>query len=143
MNLDTITEEWKKDSVIDQIMLDQATLRIPQLHQKYLSWRNEFSLLQKRKRQELKKLQHYKTLYYGGRLSAEEYKEPLNHKILKGEIPTWVEVDDEVNKIESQLDYYQEIVFTLDDILKQIHQLSYNIKNIIQWRTFVGGTGGI
>ena len=53
MDLPTIQEMWKKDSVIDQVMLDEASLKIPQLHQKYLVLLNEFNLLRKRKRQEL------------------------------------------------------------------------------------------
>ena len=45
MDLPTIQEMWKKDSVIDKIMLDEASLKIPQLHQKYLVLLNEFNLL--------------------------------------------------------------------------------------------------
>jgi hypothetical protein len=38
-----------------------------------------------------------------------------------------------------QLDYYNAVIRTLEEILKQVHQMSYNIKNCIQWRSFVGG----
>ena len=67
MDLPTIQEMWKKDSVIDKIMLDEASLKIPQLHQKYLVLLNEFNLLRKKKRQELKRMEHKKYLYYSGK----------------------------------------------------------------------------
>lgn len=140
MDLATITEMWKRDSVIDQVMLDEASIKIPQLHQKYLSTLNEFNLLRKKKRQELKRLEHKKYLYYSGKAAPAEYEEePFNYKVMKSDVPGWVAVDAQVNKVEMQLEYYDEIVNTLQEILKQIHQMSYNIKNAIQWRTFTGG----
>ena len=140
MDLQSIQEMWKKDSVIDQIMLDEASLKIPQLHQKYLVLLNEFNLLRKKKRQELKKVEHKKYLYYSGKASPEEYEEkPFNYKVMKSDVPAWVSVDDQVNNIEMKLEYYNEVVDTLQEILKQVNQLSYNIKNAIQWRTFTNG----
>ena len=144
MDLNTIQEAWKKDSVIDKVMLDEASLAIPRLHQKYLGWRNEFSLLMKRKKQELKKIQHVKTLYYSGKAAPEAYEEtPFHHKVMKSDVPAWVAVDDQVNKIEMQLEYYEEILSSLDEILRQINQMSFNIKNAVQWRMFVGGGTGL
>ena len=140
MDLQSIQEMWKKDSVVDQIMLDEASLKIPQLHQKYLVLLNEFNLLRKKKRQELKKVEHKKYLYYSGKASPEEYEEkPFNYKVMKSDVPAWVSVDDQVNNIEMKLEYYNEVVDTLQEILKQVNQLSYNIKNAIQWRTFTNG----
>ena len=50
MNLEAILEMWKKDSVIDEVLLDQAALKIPQLHQKYLTLLSEYNLLYKKTR---------------------------------------------------------------------------------------------
>ena len=35
MNLEKIREEWAKDSVIDKIDMDKASLETPKLHSKY------------------------------------------------------------------------------------------------------------
>ena len=130
---------WKKDSVIDDVLIDQAALKIPQLHQKYLTLHSEYVLLSKKKYQDLKKLQHKKSLYYSGRASPEEYDEPFEHKVMKSDVPNWVAVDDEVQRVELKLEYYYATIKVLEDILKQVHQLSFNIKNVIEWRRFVGG----
>lgn len=140
MDLPTIQEMWKKDSVIDKIMLDEASLKIPQLHQKYLVLLNEFNLLRKKKRQDLKRMEHKKWMYYSGKAPAEDYEaEPFNHKVMKSDVPAWVSVDKQVNDIEMKLEYYNEICDTLQEILRQVNQMSYNIKNAIQWRTFTNG----
>ena len=140
MNLETINEMWLKDSKIDDVMLDKTSLAIPQLHQKYLTLLTEFNLLQKKKSQDLKKLQHKKWLYYSGKAPPEEYEDkPFHYKVMKSDVPNWVAIDDDICKVEMQLDYYNVVIRTLEDILKQVHQMSYNIKNAIQWRAFVNG----
>ena len=140
MDLQTINEMWEKDSVIDDTLLDNASMRIPQLHQKYLSLLSEFTLLQKKKSQELKKAQHFKFLYYSGKAPPEDYEDaPFNYKVLKGEAWNWVAVDESIQNIELKIAYYDTVLRTLEEILKQVHQMSYNIKNMIQWRQFSGG----
>ena len=140
MDLQKINEMWEKDSVIDETLLDNASIRIPQLHQKYLTLLSEFTLLSKKKAQELKKAQHMKFLYYSGKAAPEEYEDaPFPYKVLKGEAWNWVNVDETIQNIELKIEYYNVVLRTLEEILKQVHQMSYNIKNIIQWRQFSGG----
>lgn len=140
MDLTSIQEMWERDSKIDDILLDKASLKIPQLHQKYLTLLNEFKLLQKKKYFELKKLRHKKSLYYSGKLPPDEYADkPFNYKVMKSDVPGWVEVDDDIQKVEMQYEYYQTVIDTLQEILRQVHQMSYNIKNAITWRSFTGG----
>ncbi len=141
MNLEIIQEMWEKDSKIDEVMLDEASLRIPALHSKYLNLHNEFSLLKKKKEQDLRTTQHRKWLYYSGKAPEEDYVEqPFNHKVIKSDVIHWVQVDEMILKLEMKIEYYDTILNTLNEILKQVNQLSYNIRNAIQWRAFVGGT---
>ena len=58
---------------------------------------------------------------------------------MKSDVYNWVSVDDDVCKVESKLDYYGSVTSTLNDIIKQIHQLSFTIGNIIKWRMFCNG----
>lgn len=140
MTLDEIQEMWKRDAVIDDVMLDTASLKIPQLHSKYITLHNEYSLLLKKAKQEQNKIVHLRTLYYSGRGTPDMYEgSPFDHKLIRSEVPSWVAVDETVNKIEMKVALYETTLNTLSEILKQIHQLSFNIKNMINWRQFVGG----
>ncbi len=141
MDLETIQKMWSKDSVIDDVMLDNASLQIPQLHAKYISLHNEISLLSKKASQELRTLEHRKWLYYSGKAPQSDYEDaPFDYKVIKSDVPHWVGVDASVQKVEMKLEYYGVMLYTLSDILKQIHQMSYNIKNMIEWRRFVNGS---
>ena len=139
MDLEAIQDMWAKDSIIDDVLLDEASLKIPQLHAKYLSLHNEFSLLNKKANHELKSLTHKKTLYYSGKLPPEEYDEPFPYKVMKSDVQSWVAVDEQIQKVEMKLHYYDTVLNCLSDILKQVHQMSYNIKNMIEWRRFTNG----
>ena len=140
MDLDKINEMWAKDSVIDDTLIDEASIKIPQLHQKYLNLLSEFTLLSKKATQQLKSAQHSKFLFYSGKAKPEEYEEkPFPYKVLKGEAWNWVNIDEDIQKLELKIEYYNTVLRTLEEILKQVHQLSYNIKNTIEWRRFVGG----
>ena len=140
MDLYKILEMWKKDSHFDETLLDQSALRIPQLHQKYITLHGEYTLLMKKKTQDLRKLQHKKYLYYSGKANPEEYEEkPFNYKVMKSEVNNWISVDDDIQKVELKIDYYNTVLRTLEEILKQVHQMSYNIKNAIEWRKFTYG----
>ena len=97
-------------------------------------------LLSKKKKQELKKAQHHKFLYYAGKAPPEQYEDkPFNYKVLKGEAWNWVNIDDDIQNIELKIDYYDTVLRTIEEILKQVNQMSYNIKNVIEWRRFTGG----
>ena len=140
MDLEKILEMWKKDSVIDDTLIDEAALKIPQLHMKYITLHSEYVLLAKKKGLDLKTLQHRKNLYYSGRATPEEYEDkPFEYKVMKSDIPSWVAIDEEVQRVELKLEYYNATIRVLEDILKQVHQLSFNIKNVIEWRRFVAG----
>ena len=140
MNLEAILEMWKKDSAIDDVLLDQAALKIPQLHQKYLTLLSEYNLLYKKQAHKLKVLEHKKNLYYSGRAKPEEYEdEPFDYKVMKSDVPSWVAVDEEVQKVELKQEYYSATIRVLEDVLKQVHQMSYNIKAAIEWRRFTSG----
>jgi len=140
MDIDKINEMWKVDSVIDDILLDTASQKIPQLHQKYLQLLTNFRLLHKKGRQELERARFLKWMYYSGKADPKVYEEkPFPYKVMKSDVQNWVNVDEDIHKIEMKLEIYDTTLRTLEEILKQIHQMSYNIKNMIQWRSFTGG----
>ena len=140
MNLEDIQNMWKKDSKIDDILLAEASLHIPQLHHKYLTLHSEYTLLGKKHALDLRKLEHQKWLYYSGKAPPEEYIEkPFPHKVMKGDVVHWVQVDEEIMHMEMKKELYNNIIRVLEEILKQIHQMSYNVKNAITWRQFTGG----
>ena len=69
---------------------------------------------------------------FSGKASPEEYTEPFPYKVMKSDVLSWVAVDEQIQKVEMKLCYYDTVVVCVAEILKQIHQMSYNIKNMIE-----------
>ena len=138
MDLETIKKMWDKDSVLDDTLLDEESLRIPVLHSKYLGLYSDFKLLMSKAQVELKTIKHKQWLYYSGKEVPED-AEPFDYKVIRSDIPHWIGVDERVIKAELKIEYYDTILYTLSDILKQINNRNFMIKSAIDWRRFTSG----
>ena len=138
MHLEDIQRMWEKDSVIDEVLLDEEALKIPQLHAKYISIYNDFKLLLIKAQQELKNVKHQRWLFYTGKHVPED-SEPFDYKVTRGEAPNWVAVDEKVLKVEAKIEYYETTLHNLSEILRQINNRNFMIKNAIEWRRFSQG----
>ena len=56
MNLEQLQEKWKKDSVIDPDLYCEESIKIPQLHMRYMEYYNTFSLMRKEKEGEMRSI---------------------------------------------------------------------------------------
>jgi len=142
MNLSEIQDQVKRDLKINDLELDIESLRIPRLHIKYLQFLTENSLKLKKANGELAVLKRNKWIYYTGKASEDVYKEkgdfPLKLKT-KDEERTFIEADEEIQKKKTEEEYYETIVDYLQEIVKQIGQRNFQIKNAIEWRKFEAG----
>ena len=142
MNLSEIQDQVKRDLKINDLELDIESLRIPRLHTKYLQLLTENSLKLKKVNAELAVLKRNKWIYYTGKASEDVYKEkgdfPLTLKT-KDEERTFIDADEEIQKKKSEVEYYETAVEYLQEIVKQIGQRNFQIKNAIEWRKFEAG----
>ena len=142
MNLSEIQDQVKRDLKINDLELDIESLRIPSLHTKYLQLLTENSLKLKKASGELSVLKRNKWIYYTGKASEEVYKEkgdfPLKLKT-KDEERTFIEADEDIQKKKTEVEYYETVVDYLQEIVKQIGQRNFQIKNAIEWRKFEAG----
>ena len=72
MTLDEILVMWKKDVVIDDVCLDEETLKSSKLHAKYLELYSMAKLQLKKKEMELDSMKKDKWLYYNGKMSQQD-----------------------------------------------------------------------
>jgi len=142
MNLSEIQDQVKRDLKINDLELDIESLRIPALHTKYLQLLTENSLKLKKSNGELSVLKRNKWIYYTGKASEEVYKEkgdfPLKLKT-KDEEKTFIEADEDIQKKKTEVEYYETVVDYLQEIVRQIGQRNFQIKNAIEWRKFEAG----
>jgi len=139
-NLEEIELMWKKDSQIDPDNLHEEALKIPQLHGKYYEMQNRVYRTKKQREAKYNSLLTEKTLYYSGKADPDVYKEkPFPHKILKNDIPLYLNSDKELIESKSKVDYCSYVLNYLSDILKMIHNRSFQIRDSIEWSKFIAG----
>ena len=141
MNLDKIQEMWQRDSVIDPDNLHDESLNIPQLHSKYYTVYNTITLLREKAREQynITRLERYN--YYTGKAPAEVYiEEPFGYKVReKDDIQRYMDADEKVQEIDLKIRYYDTSLKFLEEIIKNVSNRTFQIKNAIEWNKFQAG----
>lgn len=143
MKLEEISQEWIKDSKIDTTELDIESIKIPQLHSKYLKIYFEERRKLKALEFQSKELFLNKYEYYNGRLSDEELEklnwEPFVKRLMKNEVDLYIESDKEIIQNNMRIVNQKEKLDMLEEILKNLNQRNFQIKNAIDWKKFTQG----
>ena len=141
--MDQISEEWRKDAAIDSTELGTESLKIPQLHSKYM--KIYFDERQKLKAYEFKSRETFlkKYEYFNGRMSREELEEagwePFVKKLMKHEIDMYIDSDKDIINIKMRMEAQKEKIDFLEEVLKNLNQRNYQIRNAIEWQRFTNG----
>lgn len=144
MKLEEIQSLWEEDSQIDRTELGEESLKISRLHNKYFKIFSNERLSLRKLEMDYKSLYKLKYQYYQGILSDEEYKElgwePFQLKVLKQDIPVYIEGDADIININLRIGLQSEKVSYVESIIKSLANRGYQIKNVIEWERFkIGG----
>jgi hypothetical protein len=144
VSIDALMEEWSKDSAVDETEPGRETGKIPSLHAKYLRILTHHNLICKKLTTDYNRLKRIKFEYYSGDLNnpedLEHYGfEPMNKKLLKTSVPTYVDSDDDLNNILMKKMVHQEIVDFCTSVMKELNNRTFQLGNIIKWEQFSGG----
>lgn len=141
ISLDEIQTLWKEDSKINIDDLHNEAIKVPILHSKYYEIYNKIFLLKKKAELDYKqqKLEQYN--YYSGKSDPEIYKEsPFPYKVRDKEtMQKYLDADKKLSNIQMKLDYYEILIKFIEDILKQLSNRTYQIKNSIDFLKFQSG----
>ena len=144
VKIDDLMEEWSKDCFYNETNPDVESSKIPILHAKYLNILTHYSLKSKKLTLDYNKLKRVKFEYYSGDLNnpedLEHYGfEPMTKHLLKSNIPTYIDSDQDINNILLQRIIHQEIVDFCNSVLKELNSRTYQIGNIIKWKQISDG----
>jgi hypothetical protein len=143
IDLDTIQSMWEKDSKIDPDNLHTESLNIPRLHAKYYDLHNQLTLLRARAENKKKVVRKNRHEYYTGKADPDVYVEdPFPKKIRDKEtLRQYLDADETITQCSLKVEYYDVMLRYLEDIIKTIHNRTYQIKNAIEYQKFVSGMG--
>jgi hypothetical protein len=139
---DELLNMWAKDSVIDRTEPGKELINIPQLHSKYLTILSKHRLLAKEADFKYNKIKKIKWEYYTGKLDDGQLKhygwEPFPF-VLKSEINTYFDSDEDLNKALANKIVYEEVVEICQSILKELNSRTFQLRDFIQWERFIQG----
>ena len=143
MNLEKIQEMWERDAVIDPDNLHDESLKIPQLHSKYYTIYNTITLLREKARDSYNRIRLERYNYYTGKAEPEVYeKEPFPYKVReKDAIQRHLEADEKLTTIDLKIRYYDATLKFLGEIIRNVSNRTYQIKNAIEFMRFSAGLG--
>ena len=141
--LEEILSEWEKDSVVDAIDIGSEIQKVPRLHSKYLNILSHYRLKAKESEFKYSKLYLLKFQHQQGQLDLTELKslgwEPVLLNKVKTDVPRYLDADEDLIKLKSQIAFYNEIVNTCDFIMKEINSRNYYLKAMVDWIKFTNG----
>ena len=146
---DKLKEDWAEDSHIDfqfknkqySADLGQLALDIPFQHNKYLNHYTDIQAVKISLEFEIRRLVKSKREYYSGEADAKTYAaKPFGSSIKTSEkMKVYLEADDEIINLEAKIKYLDQMLYWLDQVMKQISNRGFQIKSAIEWEKFVNG----
>lgn len=145
MKIESILEEWDKDSNIDSTELGDASLRLAKLHHKYYRILVNEKMVLKSYEADMKVLKLDKYEFYTQGPNEETVKKgwelPAKGLILKNDIPMYMEADKDIIHLSLKIGLQSEKVQALESIIRTINSMGYNIKAAIDFQKFINGVG--
>lgn len=144
VTIDTLMEEWVNDASYDETEPQKAMANIPKLHAKYLRIMTHHNLLVKKFVFEYNSRRKIKWEYYNGDLNnpedLEKYGlEPMMKKVLRADLQHYLDSDTELNSILLKKVMHEEIVEFCKQVLKELNNRTWQLKEYMSWERFIGG----
>jgi hypothetical protein len=143
MNLETLKEELKKDSLIDSTELAKEALRTPAIHGKYLSIHADLRIEYQKLQNAFAIMKLRKWKIYSGKASKEELEhwqeDPFELDVLKTALDKFMDADPTLLKIKTDLNILEIKIKMVEDFLKVLSNRNYAIKSAIDWNKLVNG----
>jgi len=146
---ENLREQWAEDSAVDfqfknkqyTTDLGQLALDIPFQHNKYLNHYTDIQQIKTSLEFQMRKMVKEKREYYSGEADAKTYaSKPFGSSIKTSEkMKTYLEADDDIVNLEAKIKYLDQMLYWLDQVMKQISNRSHHIRHAIEWEKFING----
>lgn len=145
VTIDILMDMWSKDAQVDLTEPARELAKISSLHAKYLNILSHHNLIIKKLNSDYTKKKSIMFQYYSGDLNDPEelekygFNEPMRKKILRQDIPIYLDGDEQLINILLKKSLHQEIVDYCSSIIKEINNRTFQLNNIIKWEIFTSG----
>ena len=143
MKFEDILAMWESDSQIDKTDLAAESLKTPRLHHKYytlyIAERSKLHRLESQmKTLKLEKYEFY-TQGHTDETRARGWRLPAKGLILKGDIPMYIDADQDIIDLSLKIGIQQEKTHFLASVIDSLKARGFAIKNAIDFIRFTMG----
>ena len=143
MNLEELKNSITKDSQIDSTELGIESLKIPQIHSKYLNILTELKLLLTKYQNEFAILRLRKWKIYTGKASEEELsdwkEDSFDLDILKTDVDKFMDADPKLIDMKAKISVTEIKIKTVEEFIKALNNRNFAIKSAIDWQKMMNG----
>ena len=130
MDLEQLQELADKDLKINDTELDLESLKIPQLHNKYMKFLTKFQLMLSKAEADLATTKKVLWEYYTGKADASVYADkPFNFKLLRQDVDQYIQSNEEYIRAKQKVDYLNTTVSFLDRTIYATYERALNNNN--------------
>jgi hypothetical protein len=143
MKIEEIFSLWEEDVKVDRTELGDEALKIPKLHHKYFQILVKEKMILRQYEAEMKQLKLDKYEFYTQGPNEETkdkgWRLPAKGIILKGDIPAYMDADQDIINLSLKIGLQQEKVDFLESIIKTVMNRNFLIRAAIDWQKFTMG----
>lgn len=140
MKMEDLKKIAEKDLRIERDQLDTKSVNMPLIQGRWLQFFYEESLILKAVKIKYKTVYKDRWLYFMGKADPIEYvKHPLPIKILKPDLQLFLDTDEAILQVSAKVDLQQEKVNYIENMLKTLNAVQWNIRNCIDYLKFSNG----
>lgn len=142
--IEEIMDEWKLDTSVNKLKLDEELIKVPQIHSKYLAYFVEFKSKRAKALNELNAMKNIKRRYYRGEFTKDDlYNYGWNQwqglKPGSAELNQLFEQDADLNELEVKLELYNTVLASIEYIMKSINSRGYELRTLLDYIKFMEG----
>jgi len=143
MKLTDIRNMAEQDAVIDSTELGSESIKIPQLHNKYLVLMQDEKFALQKMNIQFYQMKRLKWEYYTGKMDKETLDElgwqPFQLNVLKKDLDLYFNADEDLVELKSKIIYQESKIDFLESTLKTLNNRNWVIRNAIEWNKFIQG----
>ena len=143
MNISELFDAWEQDSVFERDLITEESIKVPQLHSKWMKMLSTERMRLKSVQFQYKEMYRIKHEYYRGDLDIEDVQsygwEPMHLKILRSDLQMYLDADPQLGEMQQKVDIAQEKIKFIEGVIQQINTRGFQIKNVIDWEKFKSG----
>ena len=142
MKFEDIRAEALVDMKIDKHNLDEESLKIPNLLEKWLEYYRTEKLLLFSYEANCNILYKKRWEFYLGKSTDENSEEEYQKRVLPTNVSIYLDADEKLIQARKIVNQQSEKVKYIEKIIKHLESRQYNIKNAIEWIKWTTGIPG-